>query len=199
MSVAGFTMNKNDIRCFLAVSLPDPLREKLGQLIEALSQEVAGVKWVPAKNIHLTLRFFGSVSEEIVENGLVPRIEEVASRYGAMKLRVGRLGVFPQGSRPRVLWVGCDGDIDPLRGFVGDLEKGILGLPLHQEEKEFHAHLTLGRVKNPKLGQPLEKVVDKSSFFLEEELPISSVRLYKSQLSPKGAEYSVIREFFLRS
>jgi len=74
-------MNKNDIRCFLAVSLPDPLREKLGQLIEALSQEVAGVKWVPAKNIHLTLRFFGSVSEEIVENGLVPRIEEVASRY----------------------------------------------------------------------------------------------------------------------
>ena len=52
------------IRCFLAIGLPEALKEELRRIQEALSGAVSGVRWVRPEGFHLTLKFFGNIPEE---------------------------------------------------------------------------------------------------------------------------------------
>lgn len=45
------------MRLFVALSLPEPVREALS----ALANGLPGARWVPPENMHLTLRFIGEV------------------------------------------------------------------------------------------------------------------------------------------
>ena len=47
------------IRLFVAVDLPEGVRDRLAGLCAGL----AGVRWVEPQNLHLTLRFIGEVEE----------------------------------------------------------------------------------------------------------------------------------------
>ena len=51
------------IRHFTALSLPDDLRLRLA----ALGGGIDGARWVPAENLHITLRFIGEVAEPVAD------------------------------------------------------------------------------------------------------------------------------------
>jgi len=51
------------IRAFIAVELPDALRQEVADLQANLRSTGADVKWVQTNNLHLTLKFLGNVEE----------------------------------------------------------------------------------------------------------------------------------------
>jgi 2'-5' RNA ligase len=183
-------------RVFVALELPDELRQRMGELPELIGTPDAKVRWVDANNIHLTLLFAGEAGEAQVE-ALRDAVRTAGASFNAMRIKVGELGAFPQRRNPRVIWVGV-GENETLRRLQEAVaEKGRLaGLPV--ERREFSPHLTLGRVKfvgrhSPLLGR-LQSVKVESFVYVFDKLT-----LFESTLTPEGPEYHVLESVRLES
>jgi RNA 2',3'-cyclic 3'-phosphodiesterase len=176
------------IRCFLAIDLPESLRPGLALVQGELKESHADVRWVPPGNIHITLKFFGNVTDAEVP-AIINASREVAAEQAPLTLKVTGAGAFPNTRSPRVVWLGLGGDLVPLSQFFYRLEKALAALDYPPEGRAFNPHLTLGRVRSPEgraqLSRALEKlVVDWPPFAVQE------IILYQSVLSPKGSTYT---------
>src|SRR6516162_4021796 len=133
----------NRIRCFLATTFPVALTRKIAEEIERQRKAVtARVAWVPPANLHVTLRFLGSIDEDLVE-GIVLRLKKVAARHAPFEAKATGLGSFTG-----VLWVGVESD--GLVKLQKDVEAAMVELgfgPENRGERPFHPHITVGRVK----------------------------------------------------
>lgn len=184
------------IRAFIAIELPGEIQEKLGQLIRQI-QEYApkAVRWVPAHNIHLTLKFLGNVSPTNLNN-LIQAIQAEALRHRTMRFCVGGIGAFPNRNRPRVVWAGVSAPPE-----LGELQRGVdretmrLGYP--GEERGFSPHLTLGRVSQHASPEEVRKVAESLAAVRVGELgwvAVKQLTLFRSDLRPGGAVYSALVE-----
>jgi 2'-5' RNA ligase len=95
------------IRSFIALELSDEVRANLTQLLTALRQMPAPVKWVEAENLHLTLKFLGEVPEGQIA-AITETLSAIAQATPTFAFAVKGVGGFPDLRRPRVLWVGVE-------------------------------------------------------------------------------------------
>src|SRR5512138_155342 len=88
-------------RLFIAVDLPEEAR----QAVCGRKGEMAGSRWVPEEQLHLTLRFIGDADDALLE-----RIgqELVKVRPASFDLSLVGTGHFPPRGLPRVLWAGIE-------------------------------------------------------------------------------------------
>ncbi|MDH3505189.1 MAG: RNA 2',3'-cyclic phosphodiesterase [Nitrospirota bacterium] len=186
-----FHPNHTSLRVFLAVELSTDLRQKVAELQQQLRATLPTVNWVRPGAIHLTLKFLGYVDPAIVEQ-LLTAMEPIRKSQAPITLEIQGLGVFPNIRRPRILWIGCAGDSHSLLNLVSQIEGALEPLGFPPEEKPYHPHLTLARIKhdNSKVGG----VLTHSGLLAQPRnlgaLPIDRITLFRSDLSPKGAEYT---------
>jgi 2'-5' RNA ligase len=180
------------IRCFLALKTPAEWDKPLEDLQKKLRDSIRskGVRWVPVKQMHLTLRFFGwlSLSNAADVKALAAAI---CSKTSTLTLRSEGLGCFPSPRRPRVLWAGLAGDIEAICNLQNQLAQTTRAFGEPPDDRPFTPHLTLARFKEV---QPLmAKVLEENGDF-EIHLPwrIQEVRLMQSHLAPNGARYETI-------
>lgn len=189
-------METNKIRTFLAIHFGGSYEAEFGRLLEALSAYSKQVKWVNPAQVHLTLHFFGSIEPERVET-LKILFRNLAARYRPLEVFLKGFGAFPGLNRPRVLWVGLDGDVKELKDIkeACDLELVRIGFPI--EEREFKPHLTLGRVRE---GSKINIVLPGylQNYVHDEKHRIQELILYKSELTPKGSIYTPLERFPLQ-
>ncbi|MGH6954341.1 MAG: RNA 2',3'-cyclic phosphodiesterase [Alphaproteobacteria bacterium] len=177
-----------DIRAFVAILLPEAIRARLGAEARALAGIASGVVWVPEPNLHLTLKFLGSVAE-----GRVPAIANAlgsAAGLPAFDLELRGLGAFPTPDRPRVLWVGVGPGAAAGAALAARVDAGLAALGFPAETRPFASHVTLGRVRtphrNPGLAEHLRRAGDRDFG----RVRVAAVSLMRSQLSPAGARYT---------
>ncbi len=91
------------IRTFLAIDLPESLRPGLALAQAELKKTQADVRWVPPRNIHITLKFFGHVTDAEIPN-LIAAAREVAAAQAPLTLKVTGAGAFPNTRSPG--WCG---------------------------------------------------------------------------------------------
>lgn len=175
------------LRCFIAVEIPDAMKEAIHEITAGLKKTGADVKWVPAENIHVTMKFLGKTEE-----GLVDAIKEALSKklsaYHPFYIKINGIGYFPEKRTPRVIWAGIE-ESDGLLSLYEAVESETAGLGFIPEERPFSPHLTIGRVKSPRrMPQVLEKIENLRhlDFGL---LEVKEVSLMKSELGPDGAKY----------
>src|SRR5690348_6948584 len=137
------------LRLFVAVPVPDPIKEAIAELQRKLQRLLpeAPIRWTDSRQIHLTVRFFGSVRSEQV-NEIKEALATACKGRNAFGLKACGLGIFPDKRRPRVIWVGVqDGE-----GGLAALQEKIQTATAHfgekPDERPFSAHLTLGRIKD---------------------------------------------------
>jgi RNA 2',3'-cyclic 3'-phosphodiesterase len=183
--------NPTSLRAFLGVSLPLDLCRKVAGFQQELQNSLPTVNWVRPESIHLTLKFLGNMTPPMVER-LLAAIEPVRKHQAPLTLQVQGLGVFPDVRHPRILWTGCTGDIPSLLTMVTQIEQALEPLGFSPEEKPYHPHLTLARIRHDssKVGGRLRQ-----SGLLEQSqdlgvLPIERITLFRSDLSRSGAEYT---------
>ena len=189
-----------EIRAFIAIELPDDIREGLGRLIARLNSNQPEVKWVDPSAIHLTLKFLGYVAPDRIAE-ITEAITDVAERIPPFSLEIKGLGVFPGLNRVRVVWVGVEGYTDKLlhlqKGVETNLE--ILGFP--PEERDFTPHLTLARVRenaSPAERQELGHLITATEVPVIGSFTAMSVSLMRSQLARTGAVYTRMAAFELK-
>jgi RNA 2',3'-cyclic 3'-phosphodiesterase len=136
------------VRAFLALPVLPPALEQMEALSEQLRNALDGVRWAPVPTVHITLHFFGSISDDRVARA-VQELQPVFAASAPIHLQLGGLGAFPSEARPRVLWCGIGGDTIAL----GDLNErcaavlAAAGFPV--EQRPFRPHCTLGRPRLP--------------------------------------------------
>src|SRR5262249_50311861 len=108
------------------------------------SFEGAQIAWVPPANYHLTLKFLGSIKEELIDAvaGALKKIEKAP-----FEMRAYGLGAFPNAAHANILWAGLDGG-DPLKKLQANVENAMAEIGFIKEERAFHPHVTVARVKD---------------------------------------------------
>ena len=180
------------IRSFIAIELPDELRQKLVELETRLkSGGHTQVRWVNPSNIHLTLKFLGDIAADKVGE-ITGVMEEAVRGLPPFVLEVKDPGVFPNPKRVRVAWVGLGGEVDKLLQLQQNLESNLNPLGFAPEARAFTAHLTLARVNEQ--ASPLERQrfgeLVTGTRFEAGNIKVDAVSLMRSQLSRAGAIYS---------
>jgi len=134
------------IRSFLAFELPPEIREKIGAVSKELQKTRMPVRWVKVENIHLTMIFLGSVNEDAIDE-IKENVQPVVKRFSTLRTMLNGVGVFPHWRKPRVIWVGLNGEIEALSNLRDQLQAELKMLGLREEKRPFRPHLTIGRFK----------------------------------------------------
>jgi RNA 2',3'-cyclic 3'-phosphodiesterase len=209
MNNAGLDM----IRTFLAVELSQEIRAELAVLQQELKQRIepeitrdVRISWVQPANIHLTIKFFGDIDEQVI-GPLLGAIKQAVGSQPTVIVPLERLGTFPRPHNPRVLWVGPSDNWEQgvegkrVAAIHGAIEQACEGLGFPRERKPFSPHLTLARIKAAErhVGVAFAKsgVLDRPCSL--RSLAMESVALMKSDLKPTGSIYTKLWEVILKT
>jgi 2'-5' RNA ligase len=183
------------IRSFIAIELPDELKQVLTQLESRLKTDRQSyVKWVNPNSIHLTLKFLGSISASLVTE-ITKSIGEAAQGTAPFRLKTGELGVFPSPKRVQVVWVGLGGEIDKLNHLQQRLEASLAPLGFTPEKRRFTPHLTLARLRDRASAverEAMGELVASTRFDDTVEMTVAAISLMRSELTRAGPIYTRI-------
>ena len=186
------------LRLFVACELPPEMKAALASLQEALRKKGAPrVRWVRPEGIHLTLKFLGAVPQEnvaAIRDALAPTVQGIPP----LALSLAEVGTFGDRRGPRVLWVGMQGDLEPLGRLQQRVEKALEPLGFPPERRAFSPHLTLARVPD-RMGrderQPLRELAKVTPVPSAPAVTIRELSLMRSILGPGGAVYERLAAF----
>src|ERR1700761_1219859 len=90
------------MRLFVALDIPDTVRQAISAYIDELRRAAPEAKWVRAESYHVTLKFIGAWRRDVGE------VIEALQTVEATKIDFGirGQGFFPNARAPRVFWVG---------------------------------------------------------------------------------------------
>ncbi len=189
------------MRTFIAIELPQEIKDSLAQLQDKLKASGADIKWVEPQNIHLTLKFLGEINEDKL-NKVISIMESVAESTKPFDICICSVGAFPRISSPRVIWVGLDKGDTESKAIAKSLEEKIQKLGIPKEKRPFSSHITLGRTKSSlnmvKLVRDLKPRIN--DFGIENlEFLVTKITLFKSTLTPKGPVYEALKQTSLKA
>jgi len=184
----------NRIRAFIAIEFPTTLQKRLATFSQTLrSAGLHDVKWVTAENIHLTLKFLGEIPSETLQS-IAGRLPALVAGFSPFTIQVRGLGFFPGPKRPRVIWVGVQAPAS-LFQLQTEIETLAQQFGIRREERPFSPHITLGRVR-PELDLQEQKIlanlVERPPEDDFGQLEVEQVCLFRSDLRPEGAHYTVL-------
>ncbi len=183
------------LRLFIAIEIPPEIKSQIAKVISQLQSAEADIRWGRPEKLHITLKFLGETREEVLPQ-IVLLLEGVAGNTSPFTIRYSGLGCFPTMHEPRVVWVGVDDIADRLRPLVASIEAEMTSIGLEKEVKEFHPHVTIGRMKNRKNISTLLRTMQ--SITLESQpTSITEIVLIKSELKPNGSVYGLVKAFEL--
>lgn len=131
------------MRLFLALEVPEPVRERLDAAVAPLRDRHPELTWTTAHGWHLTVAFLGRVAvpPEEVAAVLAPVVAEAPRD---IRLTLGPAGRFGR----RVLWVGVqDEPVGAVAALGAAAQQSLAGADLPVDLKEVRPHLTLARAR----------------------------------------------------
>ena len=187
-------------RLFLAITLPESVRSRLGESVRLVSQRTERVRWVPRENIHITLKFFGEMSAER-KASIVTTMEGVAAKLRPFTLSVTGIEIVRRRRKPQMVWATVADAGEQLQRLHGGAERQLEHSGFERQARSLSPHITLARVRDgiaPWEQQMLEDWATTLRDFTAIALAVESIALMKSDLKPHRAEYSVCKQFELR-
>lgn len=185
------------MRLFVALAIPEEVRTRLEALMNGLREEWPASpqkkpRWTNPENLHVTLKFIGSVPEAKLE----PICEALSKvhAYEPVHLRFRGLGFFPNEKRARVFWAGIETE-PSLTDLAGAVEKSLEKLGVAAEERAFTPHLTLARLDGSRIGESTLNLMHKNVANDFGGLRANEFHLMESKLSAAGAQYTCVSSF----
>lgn len=178
------------IRAFLALPLAQAFQAEVGSFIDVVRKKFAGVRWVKATEIHITLHFFGTTNADKIPL-ISDAVKPVTKNSTPIKIFLNEIGAFPNAHKPRIIWLGTGGEVNSLKLIRKSIESNLSKYGFPCETREFTPHLTLGRVKDGSKIAGIENV----SFPETQGKEIYELVLFRSRLTPQGAFYEKIETY----
>lgn len=183
-------MNEKRMRVFCAVELPAEVRARAAEHAALLRERFKEVRasWPRAENLHLTLKFLGEIEESraALVSAAAARAAGESQPFG---LTVEGAGAFPPRGAPRVLWLGVRDESGGLARLHGRLEAECAAAGFEREERPFHPHLTLARLRAPQGARPLAQFHQEAGFPAA-RFSVTELAVVLSELGPGGSRYT---------
>lgn len=181
------------IRSFIAFDIESAnVLERITQMQGRLMETGADLKLVEPKNIHITLRFLGNITPNMVDK-IFEGMRKV--QFVPFDVKIQGVGAFPDLRYPRVVWAGIREGANQLRGIFSQLESYLRSLGFNPDPKGFSPHLTIARVKSGRNKAALVKFLMENVNYEFGVVRAECLRLKRSDLTPKGPIYSTLREY----
>lgn len=183
------------MRSFLAIEIPEEIRKMIYKTFARLHRQAAQVKWVEVSQMHLTLQFLGEADELMLQQQVVPRLSPVCEAFKTLHFELKGVGVFPSVQKPRIFWLGLQGEVQNLKRLQLKIENELKALSFYPDKHDFHPHITLGRIKqweDRNVWQAALEEYEKIDFgsFVATELI-----LFRSELRKEGPVYTPFHKF----
>lgn len=182
------------MRTFVAVAVPERIRDAVAAATDDLRRCGARVRWVNSDSLHFTLKFLGEVDAEELE-AVDGALRRAARQASPTEVRVGGLGAFPNLRRPRVIWAGVEAEDPELERLHARIEGGLAELGFPPEDRAFRPHVTLGRVKSSRGLRPLTEAIEENANLDFGKFQVREMVLYESRLGPTGARYTPLSAY----
>ncbi|HJM69799.1 MAG TPA: RNA 2',3'-cyclic phosphodiesterase [Candidatus Marinimicrobia bacterium] len=188
-------MSDRLIRTFISVPAPAEVNLARDSLKDKIISNGAKINWIRKDNHHFTLKFIGDMPEDDADR-VSDAISRIIQSTTSIDLEIAGTGCFPKKERPRILWMGVQGDLKPLQSLVKDINEALDPLGYPKEEKKYIPHLTIARIRYP------QKTTPDVSLFLDtqfEPIPfsINKIHFMRSELFFKGSVYTILDTHFL--
>lgn len=189
----------SSLRVFCALELPAEVRQHAANHSARLRTLAPDVRasWDRVEKLHITLKFIGEISRE-----RVVALSDAASRAALHStpfiLALSGRGAFPARGNPRVLWLGIEDSAGALINLHSRLEEECAIAGFSREERSFHPHLTLARIRAPRGARELAEL-HRQTDFERIEFSVADLVVMRSQLGPGGSRYTEISRHGLNS
>ncbi len=177
------------LRLFVAVDVPDAVRDVVARAIAPWRERFPRARWVPPENWHVTLKFLGSTWPRLLD-GVVEAVGQAATARGPLETSLTGLGAFPSVRRARVLWAGLE-DQDRRFAQLARAVEDALASEFKPEARAFTPHLTVAR-SDPPIELPGEFA---ATALRSKAFVIDRLVLYRSHLQRPAPRYERLREF----
>jgi len=183
-------------RTFVAIKIPVAKQkmEIINKIRGSLKNEK--IKWVESWNLHITLFFLGDTLDDVIQP-LAEKLEKQLNQVKYFKLRLKGLGVFQSVRNPKVIWIGINKSPE-LQMLKNEIDTIMVDFGFKAEEREFKAHLTLGRVKWIDSKPLIKKLIEENAETDFGEVAIDQVIFYESRLTPQGPVYKSLKQIDLK-
>lgn len=175
-------MKPDRTHLFVAVPIPDSMKQQLIEGCLQIKEQIPFKKWVFSADYHITLKFLGVVDNETMIR-LKPLIGEIASKQSSFYLSIEGLYTFGKTTSPRILWTGVKGDMNPLSILQKNVDTAMESLGFIAENRPYTPHITLAKNyagKEPFESILLEQAVKHLPFPLKWE--VNEIVLYQTHL-----------------
>ncbi|MBT3530334.1 MAG: RNA 2',3'-cyclic phosphodiesterase [Gammaproteobacteria bacterium] len=177
------------IRCFAGIKFP--LYQELTPLLDELHplglSEPLKLRVSPPENLHITLKFLGSVEQENLKF-IQATLAEIGNKHRHFELSSTGLGFF-KGS----LWIGIDKS-DYLEQIVTDMSHAFAVQPSVEDSRPFVPHVTLAKFNN-KAKSELTNLYETYADHKWGSFTVGQLQLYKSETLDMGAQYTLLNSY----
>ena len=182
------------LRTFIAVEMSPRVIGRVGDLIDKLRVAAAEVNWVRSQQMHLTLKFLGDVPDTETPD-ICRVVSQVTAGFEPFEIVCRGAGAFPNIQAPRTLWIGIEdgaAELKSLQTALDDALKSELGYG--KEQRGFHPHLTIGRVKREPPGSAgeLARLLEQHSEFDADLAVVDEIVTFASFLDRHGPTHEAI-------
>jgi len=188
----GRVLSEERIRSFVAVDIDNQIvLDSFRELYTALKDTGADLKLVDVNNLHITIKFLGDLSRDLLDEvcGIMDEI-----KFQPFDVELKEVGVFPSMRRVNVVWVGMERGEVELLDIFNQLESRLGRIGFKPDRVGFVPHITVARVRS---GRNRDALTNSISSMKSKEFGIfgvNSIKLKKSVLTPQGPIYSTLHE-----
>ncbi len=178
------------MRAFFAVELSPGAHETVARGLGGLRRRLGQARWVRAEGLHITLRFLGEQSGDLLEHVAADAAAALAGE-APVEVALGGGGFFPHERRPRVAWLG--GVAPGMERWAAAIERCATAAGLEPEPRAFTPHVTLARLDRPWGAGEVETFRVAVGKWRLAPYTAREVVLFASDLRPAGAVYTAVR------
>ncbi len=175
-------------RGFIAVEVP--VSNQIEQFQIDIQRSNANVKLVEPQNIHITLKFLGDTPLNQIQ-AIESIMKDAVKSIQPHMLRLEGTGVFPNENYIKVIWLGIKG-AEHLSTIADILNEQCTKIGVKKDKRGFSAHLTIGRMKSARGKDEIISLLQKYHDICFAEIPVNSINLKKSTLTPNGPIYETL-------
>jgi 2'-5' RNA ligase len=176
------------IRAFFAVELPASVKDGLGRVSAELARSGADVRWIPAENLHLTLKFLGEIEPERL-GAVREAVQAAVASLPRFEWRPGGIGAFPSAVAPAIVWAGAEEGAGRLVALASSVEDAVASACVARDARPFSPHVTIGRARSGAGRLRLAAALAAARYRSEAAVETERVTLFRSRLGAAGAVY----------
>lgn len=176
------------IRLFAALSIPP----EIGRGLQARQSGIEGARWRPLEALHVTLRFFGEIREDVARD-LDSELMAVGGR--PFEIGLAGAGAFDNGDGIDAVWAGVVENVE-LRRLAEACESAARRVGLKPDKRNYKPHVTLAYLRRPDPGQ-VAAWIQANNLLKSPPIAVDRFGLYSSVQTKEGSFYRLEAEYRL--